>query len=856
MRVLTLALAAALGLVLTPGGVSMAQSAPRGAAADRPTALKTFDAKIEMTKQAMMGDPMIARQSAQAAVWMALGLRDDARVSAREATTALATAKWLLGEAMIGLNAPEAAKPVIVEALALASRSSPGSKLEGDLLRSRATLSEMSGNAQGALKDYLQAYEIFRRLGQSRSEAIALQDIGNLYLEAGDFERVRRYYSQSLEAFDDDPWLNLATYNNRGQAYREEGKLDLAEAEYRLALGSARKLESPLLEARILTNLADAQIEAGRIAPAQATITAAARLVESGEGVGWRPFVYGVRAKIAARSGEYREAGALFATAFSGERLEATEMPFRELHEAAARVYERLGDGALALAHLKAFQRLDSEALRLTSTASSQLMAARFDFTNQNLRISRLKQGQLERDVLIERQRTQFRTNLFIALGLALSIILGLLSFGLVSLRRSRDQVRAANSELSATNVELEKALKARTDFLATTSHEIRTPLNGILGMSQVLLADRGLTSDMRERIEVLHGAGETMKSLVDDILEVAKMESGELAVEMREVSLTKLISDTCGLWREAAASKGLGFDCSYEDVPNRVVTDGDRLGQIISNLLSNAVKFTPTGRVSLEVRGLVTDGAETVEFAVRDTGVGLAVGDEARIFEPFTQVNNSTTREYSGTGLGLTISRRLATALGGDIAVESEPGRGSTFTLTLPLERVGDTPAYDENPAATGAAGLKAAAVLLVDRNASSHALMRMLLYPATASLEIVTAADEAVARLSRDSFDHVIIECAAVGDDPRANLKAIRSIVAAARSAQARTTLLALANEALNKAQLFAVGATQVILKPIAAGELIAALAEAYGPDADATCRGPMASHDFVEPAAGAIA
>ncbi len=791
-------------------------------------ALKTFAAKIAATKEAMMGDPMIARRTAAQAVSMAQGMARDAEVSPRDAAISLATANWLFGEALIGLNdAARATKP-IEAALIGVGLHDPGSKLEGDLLRSRATLAEGRGNVQAALRDYLAAYKIFRKVGQARSQAIALQDIGGLYLEAADYNRVRSYYSQSMEAFGKDPWLNLTTYNNRGQSYQLEKRYAEAEAEYRLALKSARELESPLLEARILTNIAEAQADRGQLNDAARTIASASRLVQSGEGVGWRRYVDGIRAKIEAKRGHDAEAARIFHSVFDNQDFTKTELSFRELHRTAADVYEKTGNKALALIHLRAFQRLDSEALHLVASASAQLMAAQFDSANQNLRISELKQGQLKRDITIERQRNQFRTNLFTGLGTALAIIFGLLGYGYVSIRRSRDKVRAANTELSMTNVELGKALKARTDFLATTSHEIRTPLNGILGMTQVLLADRRIAPDMRERIQLLLGAGETMKTLVDDILDVAKMEAGELSIARGEVDLGRLIGDSAKLWREAAANKGLTLDCTVDYVPDKVLTDGDRLRQIIANLLSNAVKFTPRGTVSLTVIGRGHGDALTVDFAVRDTGIGIPENEQARIFEAFAQVNNSTTREFSGTGLGLAISQRLALALGGTIKVESVEGDGSCFTLSLPVERVGNGLAVYEPE--TPGASLDAARLLVIERNEAAHPMLRMLLGAETRSVEIVKSGEEAIAAMDESDFDHVMIEAFSAAGESAEPLDAIRAVIARAREAHARTSLLAAPNETLGLGQLATSGADQFILKPVGAADLIAALKKLY--------------------------
>ena len=826
----------ALVMAAAPAGVADVARAQAAAqhTGERSRPLKAFDAAIERVKQAMMGDPSAARAAAEHALHLVEGMKGDPSISPKDMAVSLATAQWLLAEAMIGLNDAQSAKSLIGAAIVGVELNDRGSKLHGDVLRSRATLAEVGGDVQAALKDYLTAHRIFRDVKEARSQAIALQDIGNLYLGAGDFDRVRKYYSESLEAYSADPWLNLATYNNRGQAYREQRRYSEAAGEYASALKAARQLGSPLLEARILTNLAETQTQLGRLDQALQTLSAASALVQNGEGAGWRPYVFGVRAMVEAKQGRWPEAAALIGTAFGDQDLTKTEMPLRELHKAAFEIYEKVGQSDLALDHLKAFQRLDHEALRLTASASAQLMSAEFDFANQNLRISHLKQGQLERDITIERQRSQFRTRLFIGVGSALLIIFGLLAFGYVSIRRSRDRVRATNVELSASNIALEKALQARTDFLATTSHEIRTPLNGILGMSQVLLADRRLPSEVRERVELLRGAGETMKTLVDDILDVAKMEAGELSVATSEVDLSRLINDCVGLWREAAKNKGLELQCTLDRVPARILADGDRLRQILSNLLSNAVKFTASGSVALAARVLEGDGQSTIAFAVRDTGIGIPDADQARIFEAFTQVNNSTTREYSGTGLGLAISQRLAGALGGSIELVSASGEGSCFTVRLPLKAVGG----DFAELTTGSSSLSQASVLVVERNLANHALMRMLLAPETRAVDIAFSVDDAMERMQTEHFDHLIIEGASAGDAGRTAIDGIRALVCEAAQSHARTSLLAAPSDQLGAAEMFASGCDQVILKPIGAAELIASLKRVYetpGEDVD---------------------
>ncbi|MBK8543686.1 MAG: hypothetical protein IPL62_09050 [Caulobacteraceae bacterium] len=187
------------------------------------------------------------------------------------------------------------------------------------------------------------------------------------------------------------------------------------------------------------------------------------------------------------------------------------------------------------------------------------------------------------------RQRTLI---FFGALAIAM-VILGALGYGYVSMRKSRNQVQAANDQLNETNVALGKALKAKSEFLATTSHEIRTPLNGILGMTQVMLQDAKIAADIRERVQVVHGAGESMRAIVDDILDVAKMETGKITVAAEPFNPAPTLEDVSRLWRHNAEAKGLAFEMDVSACPARIVADEQRLRQVVFNLLSNAVKFT-----------------------------------------------------------------------------------------------------------------------------------------------------------------------------------------------------------------------------------------------------------------------
>ena len=243
-------------------------------------------------------------------------------------------------------------------------------------------------------------------------------------------------------------------------------------------------------------------------------------------------------------------------------------------------------------------------------------------------------------------------------------------------LESARDKANAAND--------------AKSNFLGVISHELRTPMNGVLGAAQLLSATR-LESTQREYLSIIRNSGDNLLSLLNDILDMTKIEAGKMTFEVVDVSVEDLDKRVTGPFQAQAEAKGLDFVALREgEVPAVVRGDPLRVCQVIHNLLSNAVKFTDAGQITYTVRAARLDDQHVrFDFMIRDSGTGIAPDDLARLFQPFTQVDASSTRRFGGTGLGLTISRRMANIMGGDITVESRLGEGSTFTFSVEAEVV-----------------------------------------------------------------------------------------------------------------------------------------------------------------------
>ncbi len=389
------------------------------------------------------------------------------------------------------------------------------------------------------------------------------------------------------------------------------------------------------------------------------------------------------------------------------------------------------------------------------------------------------------------------------------------------------------NLELLLAKEKAEEAARLKSEFLANMSHEIRTPMNGVIGMLSLVM-EQTANDDEREQLRVAHNAAVSLVTILNDILDLSKMEAGKMTLESVVFNLPSLLRDSARTFEVAAHQKGLAVAIDVEaGCPEWVESDPVRLRQILMNLVGNGVKFTPKGEVRVSAR---SSRPGRVRLAVRDTGIGVPADKLHSIFEAFTQADGSHTRHYGGTGLGLTITRRLVELMGGSVWVESTVGEGSGFFVDLPMRAVPAPPPAAANPQAAAPKPAAPLHILVADDNHVNQRVVTAMLQRQGHSVSLAQNGEEAFRSYLGERFDLVLMDVQMPEVDGLEATRRIRTEESRRRESNPssrRLPILALTAHAstLQRDQCLASGMDGVLVKPIDLAMLAQAIADAAG-------------------------
>ncbi len=514
----------------------------------------------------------------------------------------------------------------------------------------------------------------------------------------------------------------------------------------------------------------------------------------------------------------------------SVEEVRQSEAKFRSAFENAAVGFvmrtpdSSLVDANSAYCHITGYGTEELRNLPFSSLVHPE------DFEENNRQIQRMLDGEISDFVLVNRYARKDGQLVWVRKSVSLAYSADGQQRWVITLIEDITDRKRTEDELVAAKEAAETANEAKSRFLANMSHELRTPLNAILGMIDVALPKAG-DPVVQDCLETMKQSGDLLLTLLNDLLDSAKIESGKLELEAAPFSLRRMLDQLTRALSVRASEKGLAYYSRMsETTPDAVVGDRMRLQQVLLNLAGNAIKFTERGEVEIALHALSDDREAVLEFMVRDTGIGISPADLERLFRPFAQADVSTSRRFGGTGLGLSICKSLVEMMGGKIWAESELGKGSTFFLVVRLPLADRVPSELEMSAVVEGTAVRPLRVLLVEDNPANQKLATYILLDRGHAVAIAGDGEQALALIQQHEYDVILMDVQMPGMNGLEATAAIRE----REGGLSRVPIIAMTARAMkdDRDRCLSAGMDGYLPKPVNAKEMVALVEKLGGP------------------------
>ncbi len=565
---------------------------------------------------------------------------------------------------------------------------------------------------QKAMEYHLRALRLATQIQDSVSRAIAINSIGNVYLMLGNYDQALQYFKQSLrlEQNRNNPIGIAINLNNIGHVYEEKGFLDKALRYYELSLEINRKIPSKRGIAICSNDIANLLKKQGKYKEALRFSLRALRLAKEINDYDNLSYAYIKTGALYSALKDYPKAFEYLQPGIDLARKIRARSVLEDGYNTLFNTYMAMEDYKKAITYLKLKQAYHDSLINLDVKKNIARLQIQFDTERQKSQIQ-LQQQKTKIAMLQVKKQKYLLYFAWTAFAIVLFFLAFMIYYLITKSKQNRlllektREIEAAEKKLKQSNKALQEALKnvensarAKTEFLANISHEIRTPLNSVIGFSDLLCS---MTSDDRQKnyLQTIKSSGESLLGLINDILDLSKIEEGKIELEFKETDIRKVIDDVLNIFSLEASNKGLHLMVDVEEnIPPFLIFEEARLRQILLNLVGNAIKFTNEGSITIHAYTLADDTKteRTLVIEVMDTGTGISPEDQKTIFIPFRQAPSQ--QKAAGVGLGLSITQRLIKAMNGEIKLDSAVGKGSRFTLVFHHVQVGSSAGKKEN--------------------------------------------------------------------------------------------------------------------------------------------------------------